>query len=378
MPETFLLLAPLLLLPIVSLLRFVGCDGIAKSLALAEVTIDPATVSLGPGESIQFMSRVPDASLIWAATRGTVDTMGNYKAPDPFDPAITSATITVVASEQGSFLENGYTAVGTAQITLQAASLKISVPFPLRAGEPHTFIATVTGFADKTVTWSTDVGVIAQTGEYVAPGTFDIDTPQATITAVSNVNPAIRDQVVVILIGNGAKFLRSDTATHGNWNQQPPTMPPTAVYGSMGYALAANPPVINKPVGLASLQDVIALDEFHYAPGTPRDLNNPVGPPATLSDVWYTRVGNRFSIDLDFSNYDSHQIAVYCAMWDGQPRTQTIRILDGDSPASEFDPQTVSAFDSGVYLVWQVIGHVIIEVTKGTGPNAVISGIFFD
>ena len=77
-----------------------------------------------------------------------------------------------------------------------------------------------------------------------------------------------------------------------------------------------------------------------------------------------------------------HQIAVYSAIWDGQARAQIISILDGDNPPTVLDTQKLSGFDTGVYLVWNVSGHIVLQVANDTAtnpasPNAVISGIFF-
>ena len=45
---------------------------------------------------------------------------------------------------------------------------------------------------------------------------------------------------------------------------------------------------------------------------------------------------------------------------------------------SVLDTRTVSGFGGGVYLVWDITGHVVIRVTN-TGPvNAVVSGLFVD
>ena len=42
------------------------------------------------------------------------------------------------------------------------------------------------------------------------------------------------------------------------------------------------------------------------------------------------------------------------------------------------DTETVSSFHAGVYDNWQVSGNVVIKITKLTGANAVLSGLFID
>ena len=51
-------------------------------------------------------------------------------------------------------------------------------------------------------------------------------------------------------------------------------------------------------------------------------------------------------------------------------------MLDGSS-GQVLDTRTVSTFSNGTFLVWNVVGHLQFRVTRISGPNAVLSGIFF-
>ena len=85
MLDSFVILAPLLLLPVVALLRFVGCESFDSKADV--VTVTPDTATLGPGESQQFTASVngtpPSTNVTWSAN---AQPNGYYKAPDPFDP----------------------------------------------------------------------------------------------------------------------------------------------------------------------------------------------------------------------------------------------------------------------------------------------------
>jgi hypothetical protein len=54
-----------------------------------------------------------------------------------------------------------------------------------------------------------------------------------------------------------------------------------------------------------------------------------------------------------------------------------VSILDGVTNAV-LDTQSLSSFQNGKYLVWNLTGHVILRVTNTGGINAVISGLLFD
>src|SRR5581483_7415681 len=69
--------------------------------------------------------------------------------------------------------------------------------------------------------------------------------------------------------------------------------------------------------------------------------------------------------------------ALYLLDFDGGGgRSERIDVLDAVTGAV-LDSQTASNFGSGEYLVWSLGGHVQLRITKLSGPNAVLSGLFF-
>ena len=160
--------------------------------------------------------------------------------------------------------------------------------------------------------------------------------------------------------GPTASFLALDTTTQGNWKSK---------YGTEGYSLvgdAAVNPVYVVPsssgaqyIWTGSTTDIRALQR---ASGTDR-----------LAATWYGQPA--FTIDLNFTDQNSHQVAIYVLDWDSYgPRAQTIDVLDASN--NVLDTRTVSNFVGGQYLVWNFTGHVKIRATALT-TNSVISGIFF-
>ena len=81
-------------------------------------------------------------------------------------------------------------------------------------------------------------------------------------------------------------------------------------------------------------------------------------------------------IDLVFNDGAQHRVAVYCLDWDTTARAQTVQIVDGNGAV--LNTQNMTGFHNGQYLVWQLSGHVKIQVTNSVGgSNAVVSGLFF-
>ena len=101
-----------------------------------------------------------------------------------------------------------------------------------------------------------------------------------------------------------------------------------------------------------------------------------VGPPAgprPLAACWY---GDTIVFDLEVGE-SSRNVTMYFVDWDQQDvRMQTVQIRTCGGEL--LDARELTAFHAGKYLTWRIQGRVQVEIRKGTGNNAVISGIFFD
>ena len=161
---------------------------------------------------------------------------------------------------------------------------------------------------------------------------------------------------------NAASFIKTDTTTQGAWK---------SVYGSDGYDVvgdSAQFPFYGNvtPAGATTFfwnpqtSDVRALQHVNSSGNIAATLYN----------------ATSFTIDLNLTDGAQHQVAFYFLDWDSLNRTETVQILDGNSGAV-LDTRNLSNFSGGVYLVWNLRGHVTMKLTN-TGPsNAVVSGIFF-
>ncbi len=83
-----------------------------------------------------------------------------------------------------------------------------------------------------------------------------------------------------------------------------------------------------------------------------------------------------FTIDINFTDGLTHQMAIYGLDWDGNNRAQRVDVLDG-ATNSLLDSRSISSFNGGQYLVWNVRGHVKLQINKTGGKTAVVSGLYF-
>jgi hypothetical protein len=200
-------------------------------------------------------------------------------------------------------------------------------------------------YLDYTVSGNVAIKVtrLAGTNAVLSGLFFDPPTSPATTTTVS--------------------FLGSNATTKGNW---------IGVYGTQGYN------VIDSKPSYPSYATVTPSGPLTYtwAASTtdPRALQNPGGTGRTAA-AWYS--SSSFTIDVNLTDGQAHDITLYAVDWDEDYRSEQIQIINTVT-GTVLDTETISSFRGGVYLEWAVSGNVTIKVTRLAGPNAVLSGLFFD
>lgn len=160
---------------------------------------------------------------------------------------------------------------------------------------------------------------------------------------------------------NRVVFAGVDTSTGGTWKGK---------YGADGYYVFGDS---SKPASYVTLTPSGKSDwTWQWSTQNPVALQRASGADR-LAACWYGTTG--YTIDLNFTDTQLHRTAIYFLDWDFAGRNQVVRVLDGDSGAV-LDSRTVSNFGNGVYLLWDLAGHVKISITPNN-VNAVSSGIFF-
>ncbi len=83
-----------------------------------------------------------------------------------------------------------------------------------------------------------------------------------------------------------------------------------------------------------------------------------------------------YTIDMNLTDSVTHRVAIYCLDWDGNNRAQRVDVIDW-ATNTLIETRSISQFNGGQYLVWDVRGHVKFVITKTGAKAAVISGIYF-
>jgi hypothetical protein len=312
-----------------------------------------------------------------ALSANQLDATANVPGSFVYSPALG----TVLSAGNGQTLSVTFTPTDTTDYTTASGSVVINVlqATPTISWQQPSDIVSGTALSstqlDATASWT-----VAGVNGTVA-GTFTYTPSAGTVLGVGNnqtlsVTFAPTDSTdytgasgtttinVTAATGATAKFLNQDTTTQGTWIN---------TYGNQGYNVIPDKPsypsyVTVTPSGqsnctwASSTTDVRALE---HAGGSGR-----------VAATWYSSTS--FTVDVNFTDGQTHNMELYFVDWDNTTRREQIRISDATSGTVLDTESLTSSFHNGVYLNWQVSGHLVIKITRTAGPNAVLSGLFFD
>jgi subtilisin family serine protease len=167
-----------------------------------------------------------------------------------------------------------------------------------------------------------------------------------------------------------ATFLTTDMTTQGNWK---------TAYGGDGFDVSQDPSSNNPTVPSYATLNLTGALSFTCTAATSDPRAAQVSAPGSTSRIaaaWYSPY--TLSFNLSLSDGQSHLLALYLLDWDnsGGGRSERINLINNATGAT-LDSRTVSSFQDGEYLVWNVSGSLTIRVTNlNSSSNAVVSGLF--
>jgi hypothetical protein len=97
--------------------------------------------------------------------------------------------------------------------------------------------------------------------------------------------------------------------------------------------------------------------------------------PGNNREEAYIFTNNAMTIAYNPGDINIHTLALYFADYQNDHRIETVTLYNPATLQVETS-QVVSNFSKGKYLVFDVQGQVLINITNGGYPNAVLSGIF--
>ena len=291
---------------------------------------------------------------LWSSTRQPKDivpTSQLYPAGTPAQPPPpapnASPTVSITGPLEGSVFP------APASLVLQAG-----------AADADGSVSRVEFFADNYKLGESTTAPFTYNWTGMAAGTYAITAKAHDNLGASTVSAPVH---VTVTAGNtpaSVQFIRTDTATRGNWK---------GIYGGDGFN------VIGTPHNYPSYATVTSTGNGSYI-WTPTTTNAvALQKPSSaerIAGCWYS--SNDFTIDVDITDGQVHSLALYVLDWDGfGPRAERVEVFNAATGAL-LDSHLIPSYRNGQYLVWDASGHIQIRVTN-TAPHsgAAVSGLFF-
>lgn len=193
-----------------------------------------------------------------------------------------------------------------------------------------------------------------------------------TATVTDSVGRAATSGPVAVTINNNVPtsvaFVSSDTTTHGSWKGK---------YGAMGDVIVGDPSPVQPNFALFSFN---AASTYLWTNSTnATQAMQRFSAPGRIASAWDSPLG--FSLDVNFTDGNTHQLSLYFLDWDGAGRAETITLLDANTNTpiiGPLDTRAISGFGLGEYLTWNIKGHVLFQFNKTAGSTAIVNGVFFN
>ncbi len=84
------------------------------------------------------------------------------------------------------------------------------------------------------------------------------------------------------------------------------------------------------------------------------------------------------TIDVKLARQNEYEFSLYFLDWDKQSRRTAIEVIDLDTKNIVAPVRIVENYSEGKYMTFRYNNSVRFRINHVRGPNAVVSGIFFD
>ena len=194
------------------------------------------------------------------------------------------------------------------------------------------------------------------------------------ITAIMLIVLLMTAALTVSVSASSARLADTDKTTRGDW---------VGKYGSEGYIVMDEDESLQSIPAYASVEfigdfwtwyDSESGDELDEDWRLPTALLKAPGSSERIAACWY---GGEFSVIIDVGS-ETKLVTLYTADFDEGNRESEIYTLSEDGATELIPVIELFEFEDGWYLQFVISGKVQFDFESVGGPNAVISGVFFD
>lgn len=177
-----------------------------------------------------------------------------------------------------------------------------------------------------------------------------------------------------------AKFIGKDSTTSGNFS---------GIYGADGFVLCGHAQASDTALDYRNLPDYVS-DITYAFNRTMNWTTNSTDSRALAPDNGYPRsLGaiytqdplptlQTMTVDIETTPGKEFQTALYFLDWDDTGRRSAVEMFDLETKELIAPVQIVRDFSDGKYLIYTYNNPVRFRINQVRGPNATLSGIFFD
>ncbi len=162
---------------------------------------------------------------------------------------------------------------------------------------------------------------------------------------------------------NKIRFLGSDSVTSGSWRGN---------YGKDGFQIIGDSTVLP---GYASVSTFGKSDHIWNDATSDAAALQSNNSRYRIAACWYS--GSSFDVGVNITDGQTHKVGFYAWDWDYGNRAQSVQAIDATTGAV-LHTTTLSSFQRGTYLTYDVKGSVRFRFTRSAGMNALVGGLFFD
>lgn len=167
---------------------------------------------------------------------------------------------------------------------------------------------------------------------------------------------------------SSATYTGLDTTTQGAWSTK---------YGADGFQIA-NDSSSSLPSYATISFSGASTHTWAYPTSDVRALEYTAASPTRIASTYYSGSAS-FSINLNLTDGNTHQVALYLLDFSNNGRSETISVADA-ATSTVLSTQAFTDFNNGQYAVWTIKGNVVITVTvtsNGNLDNPLVAGLFF-
>lgn len=294
----------------------------------------------------------------WSGTAGSSTlTLGNFDGwiDEVTIRSVRSGTVTNSIVDAPAFSQNGGTFTNLATVALTTTTSGTTIRYTTDGTTPTSSSAIYASALtlSNSVTVKAYASKSGMTDSAVASANYVIVNSGSTSTNTTPTN-----------LVSSATFLKTDTNAAGTWK---------GVYGSEGYIIVGNS---SSNASYATLAPVGKSDWTWIASSAETRCLQKAGTATDrIAASWESPTS--FTINVNLTDAKTHRLALYFLDWDRNGRVQTVEVLDTATGAI-LNSQSLSSFTEGKYLVWDIKGNVQVRLTRVTGYNATVQGVFLD